>query len=184
MAERSNLNISRLAEWASFTTVLREQASSNASLLPDRQKAKGTQMLETLNGKCVMAVPHRGDFDALIHRLGTDVADAIRDYLDRIIDSLPLDRKTGRRTFGTSQLGRELSPWKEPLAQLYFQSREFLGMQASEKEVEDRAALWFGLFVWERIIERDEPWVFWDPNLSATDLNREPQGKVYFERST
>ena len=32
-------------------------------------------------------------------------------------------------------------------------------------------------------MERDESWVFYDPNLSATDPNREPLGKVYFERA-
>src|SRR6266566_1343392 len=139
-------------------------------------------MLETLDGKQVTAVPHRADFDDLIRRLGTRKVTAIRDHLDRIINNLPADRKTGHRTFGSSQLGSDLSPWKEPLRQLWLQAREFLGDEASDEDVEDRAALWFGLFVWERIMERDERWVFWDPNLSATDPNRDPQGKVYFER--
>jgi hypothetical protein len=139
-------------------------------------------MLETLDGKCVTAVPYAGDFRALIRRLGTATANAIRAYLDDVIDNLPADRKRGLRAFGSSQLGRELSPWLEPLAQLYWHAREFMGEDSSEQEVEDRAALWFGLFVWERIMVRDEPWVFWDPNLSKTDPNRDPLGKVYFER--
>ena len=39
----------------------------------------------------------------------------------------------------------------------------------------------FGLFVWESIMDRDEKWIFYDPNLSSTDPNREITGKVYFE---
>lgn len=139
-------------------------------------------MLETLQGKQIARVPHREDFDALLDRLGTEMADAIRDYLDGIIDSLPLDSKSGHRTFGSSQLGRELEPWDEPLDALWLEAREFSGPDATDEEVEDRAALWFGLFVWERIMERGEHWVFYDPNLSAADPNRDPVGKVYFER--
>jgi hypothetical protein len=140
-------------------------------------------MLETLDGKRITAVPHRSYFDDLLRRLGSETANAVRDFLDRIIDNLPLNSKTGHRTFGSSQLGRELSPWDDPLDQLYLEAWEFLGSEAREEDVEDRAALWFGLFVWERIMERAERWVFYDPNLSATDPNREPLGKVYFERA-
>jgi hypothetical protein len=139
-------------------------------------------MLQTIDGKQVTAVPHRADFDALIRRLGDTAANAIRAYLDEVIVGLPADSGTGLRTFNSSQLGSKLSPWPEPLARLYHQSREFLGQQAKEDEVQERAALWFGLFVWERIMEADELWAFYDPNLSATDPNREPLGKVYFER--
>ena len=141
-------------------------------------------MLETIDGKQVTAVPHRADFDALVRRLGTSVANAVRDHLDRVIESLPPDSKTGLRTFNSSQLGRALTPWPEPLRRLYFHRREFLGQVAPEDEVQDRAALWFGLFIWERIMEADELWAFYDPNLSATDRNREPFGKVYFERES
>ncbi len=142
-------------------------------------------MLETLDGKPVKRVPHQADFEALIQRLGAATTGAIRDYLDGVIDTRTPDSKTGLRTFKSSHLGSELSPWPEPLARLYHHSREFLGPQAGEQEVQDRAALWFGLFLWERIMERqDEPWVFWDPNLGVTDPNRDPQGKVYFERAS
>lgn len=138
-------------------------------------------MLSTVDGKPVNAVPHRADFDALLNRLGTPMADSIREYLDSVIDEMDLD-KDGRRTFSSSQLGRELSPWEEPLDTLYHHARVFLGTSATEDEVQDQAALWFGLFVWECIMNRDESWVYWDPNLSATDVNREPMGKVYFEQ--
>lgn len=140
-------------------------------------------MLETLDGKQVTTIPHRADFDALLRRLGPETVDAIRKYLDEVIDNLPPTNK-GYRTFGSSQLGSDLSPWQEPLRQLYVQAREFVGEDVRGEDVEDQAALWFGLFIWERIIDRDELWVFWDPNLSATDPNREPLGKVYFERQS
>ena len=140
-------------------------------------------MLETVDSKAIKSVPHREDFDALIRRLGQVTTTAIRNYLNDVIDELPLD-KDNRRTFSSSQLGRELSPWDEPLDQLYWHGREFLGEDASEKDVEDQAALWFGLFVWECIMSQDTTWVYWDPNLNANDLNREPMGKVYFEKQS
>jgi hypothetical protein len=142
-------------------------------------------MLENLEGKRMMGVPHRDDFDALLGRLGTPTVNAIREYLDGIIDNLA-PSNNGLRTFSSSQLGSDLSPWPEPLAQLYQDAWEFLGDDARDQDVEDRAALWFGLMVWERIIDRDEMWTFYDPNLSgnAADPNREPLGKVYFERET
>jgi hypothetical protein len=139
-------------------------------------------MLETIDGQPIRAVPHRADFDDLLRRLGSGTADAIREYLDGVIDNLPVDATTGLRTFNSSQLGSRLSPWEEPLAQLYEQGWQFMGQHAREQDVQDRAALWFGLFIWERIMEREELWTFYDPNLSATDPNREPMGKVYFER--
>jgi hypothetical protein len=145
---------------------------------------EGVRVLETIDGKRVNAVPHRTDFDALLRRLGAVAADGVREYLDAVIAGLPPDTGTGLRTFNSSQLGRALTPWPEPLAGLYHGSREFLGQQATEHEVEDRAALWFGLFVWERIMEAEELWAFYDPNLSSTDPNREPMGKVYFERDS
>jgi hypothetical protein len=140
-------------------------------------------MLETLDGRQVTAVPHRAEFEAIIRRLGTATANAIRKYLDGVINNLSPDSKTGLRTFGSSQLGRELTPWPEPLAQLYWEAWKRMGEPSRDEDVQDRAALSFGLFVWERIVEQEKKWVFWDPNLSATDPNRDPLGKVYFERA-
>ena len=57
-----------------------------------------------------------------------------------------------------------------------------MGEAADEQDVQDRAALNFGLFVWECIVNREESWVFYDPNLGSRDPNREITGKVYFER--
>jgi hypothetical protein len=113
--------------------------------------------------------------------MGVDTANQIRACLDRIIDGLP-SGSNGLRTFTSSQLGSRLMPWPEPLAQLRRDSRECLGSQASQGEVEERAGLWFGLFVWERIMKAKEPWKFYDPNLSAADPNRDPTGKIYFEQ--
>ena len=86
-------------------------------------------MLETLDGKPVTRVPHRADFDALIARLGAPTAEAIHDYLDSVIDNLPV-RDNGLRTFGSSQLGHDLTPWPEPLDRIYHHAWEFLGDDA------------------------------------------------------
>jgi hypothetical protein len=102
--------------------------------------------------------------------------------LDQIIDGIEVNVQTGRRTFSSSILGSQLTPWKKPLASLYDVSREILGQDTEERFVQDRAALIFGLFVWECIMNRDEEWVFYDPNLSSKDPNREVTGKVYFEQ--
>ena len=139
-------------------------------------------MLKTIDGKEMSTVTHREEFDALLTRIGIRTANAIRTYLDGQIDDLP-SGNNHCRSFGSSELGRKLSPWDEPLDRLYLHSREFLGGSATEKEVEDQAALWFGLFVWERIMDREEEWLYYDPNLSANDVNREPLGKVYFEKA-
>lgn len=138
-------------------------------------------MLETIDRKPVNEIPHRNDFDALIRRLGTATVSAIDEFLDNVIKDLEPDANTSLRTFNSSQLGRKLTPWPDPLARLYHHSREFAGQGVTEDEVQDRAALWFGLFVWHRIMQSDELWVFYDPNLSSKDPNREPTGKVYFE---
>lgn len=140
-------------------------------------------MLETIDGKQITSIPHRADFDAAVQRLTDPVANAIRAYLDTVIDALPPDTKTGLRTFNSGHLGSKLSPWPEPLLRLYFLSREFLGTAAREADVQERAGLWFGLFIWERIMVRDELWAFYDPNLSVSDPNRDPSGKVYFEKA-
>ena len=61
---------------------------------------------------------------------------------------------------------------------------EILGPSAAEQDVQDRAALIFGLFTWECIMNRDDRWAFYDPNLSPTDPNREIIGKVHLERES
>jgi len=139
-------------------------------------------MLQTIDGRKITTVCHKADFDALVRKLGNQKADAIRQFLDREIDHIPPEKKTGHRTFSATALGRELTPWPEPLSFLYQQSKESFGqIAAKEPEIEARAALWFGLFVWEVIIRRPETWIFYDPNLRTVDPERDPVGKVYFE---
>ena len=139
-------------------------------------------MLSRLDDTPIKKVPHREDFDALLERLGKRSANSIRKYLDKVIDDMPPDAKTGLRTFNSTYLGSALTPWPEPLSRLYDEACEFLGEGARDDDIEDRAALWFGLFVWERVMERDEHWRLYDPNLGFSDPNREPIGKTYFEQ--
>lgn len=139
-------------------------------------------MLETLDGRPINRVPHRQEFDAVVRRLGTGRTAAVRAELNRIVDEMKPDAQTGLRTCSSSYLGSELTPWQPPLESLYDVAREILGAAAEEQDVQDRAALIFGLFVWECILSRDERWAFYDPNLSPNDPNREITGKVYFER--
>jgi hypothetical protein len=139
-------------------------------------------MLSALDGKPVSKVPHSAEFSAVLHRLGTTRVEAIRAELNRIIDAMAPDAQTKLRTFSSSFLGSKLTPWQPPLEEIYLTARDTLGASADEHDVQDRAAQMFGLFVWECIMNRDEEWVFYDPNLTPNDPNREITGKVYFER--
>lgn len=140
-------------------------------------------MLSTLNGKSINRVPRPEDFEAVQRHLGPDWLAAVRADLDRIVEEITPDAQTGHRIFSSSFLGSKLTPSPYPLAHLYDVAREILGEAAEERDVQDRAALIFGIFVWECIMKRDEEWVFYDPNLGSRDPNREITGKVYFERS-
>jgi len=138
-------------------------------------------MLYTLDDKRITSVPHRGTFAAAIKGLGALRVSEVRAELNSIIDQMAPD-KNGARTFSSSHLGSKLSPWPAPISHLYHVARVFDGKDADEKTVQDHAALLFGQFIWECVMNRKEKWVFWDPNLDARDLNREILGKVYFER--
>ena len=138
-------------------------------------------MLFTIDGKQINRVPHRKDFDAVLHMLGDMRAEEVRAGLVKIIDEREPDAERGTRTFSSSFLGSELSPWPYPLKHLYDIAWEMEGDSAPAEIVETRAGLIFGLFVWESIMDREERWVFYDPNLSSDDPNREITGKVYFE---
>ena len=140
-------------------------------------------MLSTLDGKRINKVPHSEDFEVVQRRLGPDRLAAVRTDLDQIVEGITPDANTNLRTFSSSVLGSKLTPWPYPLAHLYDVAWEILGESAEEKDVQDRAALVFGLFVWECIMNREEEWVFYDPNLNGYDPNREITGKVYFERA-
>jgi hypothetical protein len=139
-------------------------------------------MLKALDGKEVSRVPRPEEFARYQHGLGAERLEAVRADLNRIVDEIPPEA-SGRRTFSSSFLGSKLTPWTGPLKYLYDLAWEILGEDANHVDVEARAALIFGLFIWECIMmRRDEEWVFYDPNLSARDVNREITGKVYFEQ--
>lgn len=139
-------------------------------------------MLEWIDGKPVSKVPRLADFNFVVARLGADVAESVGSFLNRAIDGLPRTPESGLRSFNSSYLGSQLSPWPEPLAQLYNLARTVEGPNANEEAVQHRASLWFGLFVWERVMKRSELWTVYDPNLEHAGANREPMGKTYLER--
>ena len=138
-------------------------------------------MLKNVEGRNLTGVPHGAYFQAVVGRLGQVRADEVRSGLSRLVDSLPPDSARGIRIVNSSYLGSELTPWPHPLSHLYDVAREIEGANSDEEAVERQAALMFGLFVWECILEREESWVVYDPNLSAADPNREIIGKTYFE---
>lgn len=138
-------------------------------------------MLFTIDEKQITRVPHRKDFDAVLDMLGDRRVEEVRSELARIIDEREPDPEKGTRTFSSTYLGSDLSPWPYPLKHLYDIACEMEGATAPDEVIEARAGLIFGLFVWESIMDRDEKWIFYDPNLSSTDPNREITGKVYFE---
>jgi hypothetical protein len=139
-------------------------------------------MLETIDGKPITRVPHAEEFQALVRRLGDERVLAVREGLDAIVDRHPVERNSGTRTISSSILGSKLSPWPYPLRHLHDLAIELEGEPADRPEVEQRAALIFGLFLFECMIHRPERWGFYDPNMSSRDPNREITGKVYFER--
>lgn len=139
-------------------------------------------MLRNVQGKTMTRVPHGHDFDAVLSLLGDHHVAEVRAYLNRVIDERAPDKDRGRRSFSSSHLGSDLSPWPDPLKYLYDVAREIEGANADEEAVQRRAGLIFGLFMWDCMLRRPEEWVVYDPNLSARDPNREITGKVYFEQ--
>ena len=141
-------------------------------------------MLKTLDDKEIKVVPHAAAFLAAKKALGTVRTEEVKTELDAIIDRMLPDQKTNLRTFSSSHLGSNLSPWQAPLSHLYHVAREMEAKNATEQEVQDRAALLFGQFIWECIMNRNEEWCFYDPNISSRDPNRDITGKIYFERDS
>ena len=139
-------------------------------------------MLQNIEKKPIYGVPRLEDFNAYCRHLGDKRLKAVRTGLHSLIDKRSPDPRTGKRTFSSSFLGSEITPWPYPIAHLYDVAREMLGGAAAEQEVQDQAGLIFGLFIWECVMNRrDELWTVYDPNLSNRDPNREITGKVYFE---
>lgn len=139
-------------------------------------------MLKTLDKKALTYLPHAGEFDAVRERLGAQRTAEVQAYLDHLIDDLPPDRTTGKRTFNSAYLGSKLAPWGYPLLHLYEVARQIEGPDATEQTVKEHSGRLFGLFIWECMLRRDdENWIVYNPNLSSRDPNREHSGKVYFE---
>ncbi|OGP80952.1 MAG: hypothetical protein A2Z08_01365 [Deltaproteobacteria bacterium RBG_16_54_11] len=138
-------------------------------------------MLFTPDGKQIKRVPHASDFRAAIQLLGASRAEGVRRALNRIIDEMPPDKETGRRTFNSAQVASQLQPWPYPLAGLYDIALDIEGNDATGRQVYDRAGLIFALFVWECFMARQERWVLQDQGAGPSGPNQEIMGAVYQE---
>ncbi len=90
-------------------------------------------MLYTTDDKQITTVPHAGSFAATIKELGKLRVSEVRTELNAIIDTMAPD-KNGSRTFSSSFLGSQLSPWPAPISHLYFVARVFEGQNPDEKK--------------------------------------------------
>ena len=100
-------------------------------------------MLFTIDGKQITRVPHRKDFHAVLEMLRENVLRRFeRVWLGSSTNANPM--RSGTRTFSSSFLGSELSPWPYPLKHLYDISWEMEGDSAPDEIVEARAGLIFG----------------------------------------
>jgi hypothetical protein len=137
-------------------------------------------VLFDLNDKQMIQVPHREDFDRLLKQLGPRRVEEVRGDLHQRIFNYPPDLKTGLRVINSSWWGSELEPWPAPLDHLYLVARELEGCthdqelsDDAEKAIQAKAALCWGLFLWEAMIDRPEKWRF----CSTEGV----LGKTYFE---
>ena len=105
--------------------------------------------LDTLDGKRISRVAHARTFDAVVNQLGTSRVAEGRAELTRLVDEMEPAKHTGLRTFSSSYLGSELTPWQHPLSHLYDVASEIEGNNAPDERIEEQAALIFGQFVWE-----------------------------------
>lgn len=140
-------------------------------------------MLLTLDGKQITEIPHLRApyFQAVKETLGDIRTNEVRLEFRRLIDELPADANSGKRTFHSSYLGSKLSPWQYPLKHLSDAAAEMADPRAPASEVRDQSGFSFGLFAWECMISRGEVWAVCCANLRG-DSNREIAGKIYFER--
>jgi len=130
-------------------------------------------LLFTIEDKPIQAIPRsRAEyFQAVMNWLGDGRTREVQAEFDRIIDELPRDSVTGKRTFSSSFLGSSLSPWAHPLALLYEAATDMAGETASEEEIQKQSGNSFGLFVWGCIMNRDERWALYIrtfPEMSMT----------------
>lgn len=135
----------------------------------------------TVDENEITTEPHRDRFKIILNQLGPERTAQVRAELDRLIDEIPPTEVRNRKMFFSSNLASSLTPWPHPLSHLYDVACEIEGDKAADEVIEKQAALYFGQFMWECIMNRKEKWMFYDPNLSPNDPNREITGKIYFE---
>ena len=141
-------------------------------------------MLSTFDGKRINQVPHREKFLAVERELGPERVRAVRADLDRIIDEMRPAPDMDRRAFNSSFLGSKMKPWPFPLAHLDEAASQILGV-VQDEHVQEEAIVYFCLFMWECIVNRDEEWVFYNPDSLTCDRapnEEDSYGNVYFER--
>lgn len=141
-------------------------------------------MLFTPHGKQIKRVRDAAEFKRAVRLLGANRTRAIRRALNRLIDEISPDKKTGARTFSSVQVASQLEPWPYPLAGLYDIALEIEGHNATGRQIYDRAGLILGLFVWECIMGRKERWVIHIQDSSKTDPHREITEGIYIEQGS
>jgi hypothetical protein len=139
-------------------------------------------VLSSADGKQIKSVPHAAEFEKAVRLLGANRTKEIRLALNRLIDEMPPDKKTGTRAFSTAQVASQLQPWPYPLAGLYDIALEIEGKEAIGRQVYDRAWLILGLFMWECIMGRKETWMISDQASIASDTIRGITERVYIEK--
>ena len=140
-------------------------------------------MLSAIDGKPITEIPRARAqyFRAVKNTLGPNRTQEIQAEFDRIVDELPRDAGSGKRTFNSSYLGSSLSPWAYPLSSLYDAAVQMAGDNTPEDEIQQQSGFSFGLFAWECLMNREERWTVYNPNLPG-DRNNDVIGKVYFEQ--
>jgi hypothetical protein len=120
--------------------------------------------------KQVTTVPHRDDFKRWIDRLDKSEQQAIRDELDRLIDRKV---ESGEDIVTSSWMPSELCPnggddWDGTPFQVIWDKACLQSW--------DQTAQCFGLFVWERMMDRAEAWHFMRCELDGDAIG----GMTYF----
>jgi hypothetical protein len=140
-------------------------------------------LLFAIDGKPITEIPRtRTDyFRAVKNTLGPNRTQEVQAEFDRMVDELPPDERSGKRTLNSSFLGSSLSPWHYPLGYLYDAAVQTAGGNTPEDEIKHQSGFSFGLFAWECIINRGEAWTLYNPNLPG-DRNNDVMGKIYFEQ--
>jgi hypothetical protein len=140
-------------------------------------------LLFSVDGERISEIPakRRAFLNGVIRDLGPERTEQVRSELNRLINELrPVDH-TGRRTVNASYLGSDLTPWPPPPSHLYEVATITAAENTPEEEIQEQASFSFGLLLWECMINRDDSWTVYDPNLRG-DPNREVIGKTYYER--